>query len=80
MLPEETLTPLPPELDTRKLNRIPRRHRGDALQEAWLAHLSGHRPTAAAGAYACREARLERRFDPWDADRCDPARGVRRKW
>ena len=43
------------------LARVPARHREDALQEAWLAHLEGRNPQSAIRAYARSETRHEER-------------------
>jgi hypothetical protein len=43
------------------LSMVPARMREDALQEAWVAHLSGDDPILALDAYRKREARHERR-------------------
>ena len=40
---------------------LPKDDREDALQEAWLAHLSGRSPARAVGAFAKRERRHRRR-------------------
>lgn len=44
-----------------ELSRVPRRHREDAVQEAWLAHLEGRDPFNAIAAFRMRELRHERR-------------------
>ena len=56
MLPE-----LPPGLDSRHILRVPKRHREDAIQEAWLAHVEGRDPLRAIWRYAKQEYRHERR-------------------
>lgn len=49
--------PLPPGLDAKELQMIPPQDREDAIQEAWVAHLEGKNPTAAAWRYAKQELR-----------------------
>ena len=53
---------LPPIQDARQLElemRVaPRALREDALQEAWVAYLSGRDPARAANTFCCRERRL----------------------
>jgi hypothetical protein len=45
----------------RILALVPKRMREDALQEAWVAHLSGESPTRALQNYQQRERRHEKR-------------------
>ena len=52
---------LPPGTTDETFRRIPARHREDAMQEAWLAHLEGRDPARAADTYRKRELRHERR-------------------
>ena len=54
---------VPPRLAKLKaeLRLVPRRHREDALQEAWLAHLEGRNPINAVVGYKNAEARHEER-------------------
>lgn len=62
---------LPSALGGGTLLRIPRRHRADALQEAWVAHLTGQDPSAAVWAYVKRTDRAERKsqsFSQLDED------------
>jgi len=55
--------PTPASLDGRTVRRIPRRHREDAIQQAWLATLRKKNPNTAASAYVNsvrrREARIQ---------------------
>jgi hypothetical protein len=61
-------TTLPPVKNMASLQRevsmVPERHRNDAVQEAWLAHLSGESATAAVQRFVKRERRNESRFVP----------------
>jgi len=57
----EPQTPYPPGLTKDHVKLIPRRHREDAIQEAWVAHLEGRCPVAAADRYRKQEARYEKR-------------------
>jgi hypothetical protein len=50
----------PPGTTARTFARIPARLRADAVQEAWVAHLSGKSPRYGAQQYAERELRYER--------------------
>ena len=52
---------LPPGMSETDLIGIPTRHREDAVQEAWLAHLQGQDPVKAARNYKDRETFHERR-------------------
>jgi len=45
-----------------ELRLVPRACREDAVQEAWVAFLSGHDPARAVNTYARRERRLRRRM------------------
>ncbi len=45
-----------------ELRLVPHAYREDAVQEAWLAFLSGHDPARAVNTYARRERRLRRRM------------------
>ena len=54
----------PPGTSDEDFRLIPSRHRADAIQEAWVAHLEGRDPLAAAHAYRVGEARYERRQIP----------------
>jgi hypothetical protein len=45
-----------------ELRLVPRTCREDAVQEAWLAFLSGHDPARAVNTFAQRERRLRRRM------------------
>ena len=60
--------PLPPVANVDKLKSelalVPLRHREDALQEAWLAHLSGEDAAVKVSTYRRRETRLEKRQVP----------------
>lgn len=49
----------PPGFDAWIWLRIPRRHRADAVQEAWLAYLDGKSPNTAARNYLTRERLFE---------------------
>ena len=51
----------PPGMTEADLLLVPLRHREDALQEAWLAHLEGRNPRLAARAYGKRERAHEQR-------------------
>ena len=57
---------LPPVTNAAKLSLelrlVPRPVREDAVQEAWLAFLSGHDPARAVNTFAQRERRLRRRL------------------
>ena len=59
-------TTLPPVTGSAKLNLelrlVPHPHREDAIQEAWLAFLSGRDPARAVNTFSRRERRLRRRF------------------
>ena len=57
--------PLPPNLKQSTIDSLPARHREDAIQEAWVAYLSGKSPAAAATNYVKREKKLERREKPF---------------
>jgi hypothetical protein len=50
----------PPRTDFSTFKRIPWRHRLDAVQEAWVAHLSLQDPARKAHAYRMAELRYER--------------------
>ena len=54
----------PPGTDAETFQRIPLRRREDAIQEAWLAHLEGRDPVAAANAFNVRERLHEHRQIP----------------
>ncbi|MBK9126288.1 MAG: hypothetical protein IPM13_00595 [Phycisphaerales bacterium] len=45
-----------------ELRLVPRADREDAVQEAWLAFLSGRDPARAVNTYARRERRLRQRM------------------
>jgi hypothetical protein len=72
---------LPPVSNTgqfeAQLAKVPARMREDALQEAWVAHLSGEDAVRALWRYAKRERRIEQRHvqieqndgDPYAIDR-----------
>lgn len=51
-----------------ELAQVPKRHRDDAVQEAWLAHLEGRDSVKAIAAYRMRELRHERRTVPLQDD------------
>lgn len=51
----------PPVVDGAMVRRIPLRHRRDAAQEAWVAHLSGEDANATLWAYVKRQMRVEQR-------------------
>ncbi len=59
-------TTLPPVCGAAKLNLelrlVPRPYREDAVQEAWLAFLSGRDPARAVNTFSRRERRHRRRF------------------
>ena len=44
-----------------EIRLVPERHREDAIQEAWAAHLCGDCPIKAVGRFKKREMRRERR-------------------
>ncbi len=50
----------PPGTDHFTFKRIPWRHRADAVQEAWVAHLTGMDPARKGHAYRMAELRYER--------------------
>lgn len=56
---------LPPIKDIDRLKAAilltPARHRDDAIQEAWVAHLSGNCPISAVDCYRIKERRIEKR-------------------
>lgn len=58
-------TLLPPVVDAARLNSelllVPARHREDAIQEAWVAHLEGRDVIQAVKSFGVREHRHERR-------------------
>jgi len=58
-LPDDQLAKLKAEL-----RLIPRRHKEDALQEAWLAYLEGRNAVMAAKTFAAVELRHEEREVP----------------
>lgn len=62
----EQMSALPPSPDRQRvaleLRFVPRALKTDALQEAWLAHLSGRSPAQAIKTFAERERRHRRRF------------------
>ena len=58
---EQGPVPYPPGLTTADILAVPPRHREDALQEAWLAHLEGRDPALAAHRYKMQELRHEKR-------------------
>ena len=49
----------PPGTNEQTFAEIPLRHREDAVQEAWVAHLEGRDPLLGARAYLKREMRHE---------------------
>ena len=51
----------PPGTSEADFASIPRRHRDDAIQEAWLSQLQGESPVLGARAYVKREIRHERK-------------------
>lgn len=63
---------LPPiaRLDDLKaeLEQVPARHRDDAIQESWIAHLEGRDPIQAINTYCKNELRHERRTVPIQDD------------
>ena len=56
--------PLPPNLKQSTIDSLPARHREDAIQEAWVAYLSGKSPNAAAKNYVAKETKHEKRTTP----------------
>ncbi|MBI5864854.1 MAG: hypothetical protein HZB38_10160 [Planctomycetes bacterium] len=60
------MTALPPVAGSEKLDLelrlVPDAHREDAVQEAWLAYLSGRDPARAVNTFGRRERRRRRRF------------------
>lgn len=46
----------------RRISLVPVRHREDAIQEAWGAHLSGDCPMKAVARFKTSELKRERRF------------------
>ena len=56
-----TAVPYPPGLTEDDVKLIPGRYREDAIQEAWVAHLQGEDPKAAAHRYKMQELRHEKR-------------------
>jgi hypothetical protein len=50
-----------PEAWMAELSTISKRHRDDAVQEAWVAHLEGRNPIQAMSTWSWREKRRERR-------------------
>ena len=54
----------PPGLSLFVLLRTPTRHRKDAVQEGWVALLTGRNPSTAAKIYVRRELRHEERMTP----------------
>ena len=55
---------LPPSRDSEKLAlelRLAGKHKQDALQEAWLAHLEGRDPIQAVKTFLQREYRIRKR-------------------
>ena len=52
---------LPPNLPERYIHKVAKRHREDAIQEAWVAYLQGQDPINAIWRYAKQEYRHERR-------------------
>jgi hypothetical protein len=53
------------------LRLIPHEMREDAMQEAWVAHLSGRCPIAAMLTHARRERKYRRRFSQLTEGRAD---------
>ena len=52
----------PPGTTRKTFRFVPSRHRQDAVQQAWVAHLSGHCPIRAAEAFRIRQIRYESRY------------------
>jgi hypothetical protein len=67
---------IPPVSDTgqfeAQLAKVPARMREDALQEAWVAHLSGEDALRALWRYTQREKRIEKRHVPIEQNDGDP--------
>ena len=57
-------TPLPPGTTKETFDKVPERHREDAIQEAWLAHLENRNPKTAINNYLKREKLHEKRATP----------------
>ena len=57
-------TPLPPGTTKATFANVPPRHREDAIQEAWLAHLEKRKPTTAIKDFLKREKLHEKRITP----------------
>jgi len=51
--------PLPTPSCEQALRLVPLRHRDDAIQEAWVAHLEKRDPVQAINTYVVRELRYE---------------------
>jgi len=69
----------PPGTDASTFARIPRRHREDAIQEAWVAHLEGDDPAKAASRYASTECRRERGRVPAELEQLTPDQ-IQKTW
>ena len=63
--------PLPPGITPETLARIPARHREDAIQEAWVAHLENKNPRWAIRRYLAGEIRYEQTHTSLSEEQAD---------
>lgn len=54
--------PWPERLTVKTLMTVPKRHRADAFQEAWVAKIEGRSPDWAAKRYAAKEHQFDYRI------------------